>query len=205
MLTLGSALERIAGQPLVYRALGQVWLDRAQAHNDGVYLSKALEALGRVASSPDATSEVLTLYGRALLLDGQLDAAEQGAAAGDTRYPLEPAVARGVRDGRRAPGSSGRRPPGAHRLRRAGRDDTDAVAHAGTMATLSVKLNDPPTAVSWLGDALRMAPDDVRVLAQLADAQMRAGDRAAAQDDDRARPREGSGQRALLALARRAR
>ena len=91
VLTLGSALERTPGQPLLYRALGQVWLDRAQAHNDRVYLSKALEALGRVASSPDATSDVLTLYGRALIMDDQLEAAEQALQQATTRYPLEPA------------------------------------------------------------------------------------------------------------------
>ena len=33
VLTLGSALERSPGQPLVYRALGQVWLGPGQAHN----------------------------------------------------------------------------------------------------------------------------------------------------------------------------
>src|SRR5262249_32589908 len=61
VLTLSSALERMPDDPTLYRALGQVWLDSAQARSDRVDLSKAREALERVASSPAATSEVLAL------------------------------------------------------------------------------------------------------------------------------------------------
>lgn len=181
VLTLGSALERTPGQPLVYRALGQVWLDRAQAHNDQVYLSKALEALGRGASSPDATSDLLTLYGRALELDGQLDAAERALQQASTRYPLEPAslVLYATLAERQGHLEASRQAL----IDYAGlvADEADAVAHATRIASLSVKLNDPPTAVLWLERALRGVPNDVRVLTQLADAQIRAGDGAAAQ------------------------
>ena len=205
VLTLGSALEHTAVQPLVYRALGQVWLDRAQAHKDSVYLSKALEALGRGASSPDATSDILTLYGRALLLDGQFDAAERALQQASTSYPLEPeslvlyatvAEQQGHLDaGRQA------------LIDYAGlvADDANAVAHATRIAALSVKLNDSPTAVSWLERALRTVPDDLGVLAQLADAQLRAGDRPAAQATIARGLEKDPAHRALITLSRRAR
>ena len=83
-------------------------------------------------------------------------------------------------------------------------DDADAVAHATRIASLSVKLNDSPTAVSWLERALRMVPDDVRVLAQLADAQIRAGDGPAAQTTIARGLEKEPTNRALLALSRRA-
>jgi tetratricopeptide (TPR) repeat protein len=205
VLTLGSALERTSGQPFVYRALGQVWLERAQARNDRVYLSKALEALGRGALGPDATSDILTLYGRALLLDEQFDAAERALQQASTRYPLEPeslvlyatvAEQQGHLDaGRQA------------LIDYAGlvADDADALAHATRIAGLSLQLNDSSTAVLWLERALRMVPDDVRVLAQLADAQIRAGDGPAAQKTIAGGLERDPTNRALLTLARRAR
>jgi tetratricopeptide (TPR) repeat protein len=204
VLTLGSALERTPGQPFVYRALGQVWLDRAQAHNDRVYLSKALEALGRGASSPDATSDILTLYGRALLLDEEFDAAERALQQASTRYPLEPAslVLYATVAEKQGHLDAGRQAL----IDYAGlvADDADAVAHATRIAGLSEKLNDSPTAISWLERALRMVPDDVRLLTQLADAQIRAGDSSAAQTTIARGLEKDPGNRALLMLSRRA-
>jgi tetratricopeptide (TPR) repeat protein len=204
VLTLGSALERTPGQPLVYRALGQVWLDRAQAHNDRVYLGKALEALGGVASNPDATSDLLTLYGRALELNGQVDAAERALQQASTRYPLEPTslVLYATIAERQGHLDAGRQAL----IDYAGlvADDTDSAAHATRIASLSMKLNDPPTAVSWLERASRMVPDDVRVLAQLADAQMRAGDSPAAQATIARGLEKDPTNQALLTLSRRA-
>ncbi len=205
VLTLGGALEHTAGQPLVYRALGQVWLDRAQAHKDSVYLSKALEALGRGASSPDATSDILTLYGRALLLDGQFDAAERALQQASTSYPLEPAslVLYATIAEQQGHLDAGRQAL----IDYAGlvADDADAVAHATRIAALSVKLNDSPTALSWLERALRIVPDDLGVLAQLADAQLRAGDRPAAQATIARGLEKDPAHRALITLSRRAR
>jgi len=202
VLTLGSALER-TGQPLVYRALGQVWLDRAQAHNDRVYLSKALEALGRGASNPDATSDILTLYGRALMLDEQFEAAEAALQQASTRYPLEPASLElyatvAERQGHLDAGRQAL-------IDYAGlvAHDADGVAHAARIAALSLKLNDAPTAVSWLERALRSGPDDIRLIAQLADAQIRAGDSPAAQKTIAHGLEKEPTNRALLALARR--
>jgi tetratricopeptide (TPR) repeat protein len=182
VVTLGTALDRTPGQPLVYQALGQVWLDRAQAHNDRVYLSKALEALGRVASNPAATSDVLTLYGRALLLDGQVDAAERTLQQASTSYPLEPSslVLYATAAERQKHFDVARQALIDYAGLMA--DDPDASAHAARIAALSLKLNDPTTAVGWFERASRGAPDDLRLLADLGDAQLRAGDRASVQD-----------------------
>jgi tetratricopeptide (TPR) repeat protein len=205
VVTLGGALERSPGQPVVYRALGQVWLDRAQAHDDRVFLSKALEALGRVASSPDATSDVLTVYGRALLLDNQLEAAEKVLQQATSRYPIDPqslVVYATV----------------AERLNHldAGRqalidyaglvaEDRNAAAHAAQVATMSIRMNDLQTATAWLVRALRTAPDDVRLLGPMAEVQIRSGDRAAARATIARALEKEPANPALLAIARRAR
>ncbi len=88
VLTLGSALERSPNEPEIYRALGKVWLERPR--DDRAFLSKAREALERVASSPAATSEMLTLYGRALLQEGDVEGAEHALQQATVRFPVEP-------------------------------------------------------------------------------------------------------------------
>jgi tetratricopeptide (TPR) repeat protein len=75
VLTLGNALERAPDQPMIFGALGRVWLDMADTRADA--LSKALEALERAASTAGASSDVLALYGRALVKANQLGAAER--------------------------------------------------------------------------------------------------------------------------------
>jgi tetratricopeptide (TPR) repeat protein len=88
VLTLGSALERAPDDPTIYRALGQVWLDRAE--DDRALLNKAREALERVATNPSASSDTLTLYGRALLLEGDLEDADRVLEQAIARYPVDP-------------------------------------------------------------------------------------------------------------------
>src|SRR5205823_13737957 len=53
-------------------------------------LGKALEALGRVATMTGATSEVLTLYGRALLQAGEFELADSVLQRATTQYPVDP-------------------------------------------------------------------------------------------------------------------
>jgi tetratricopeptide (TPR) repeat protein len=69
ILTLGRAAERYPETPLVYEALGRVWLDAA-ASGDLTAVNKALEALAPIAARAGASSETLALYGRALLFSG---------------------------------------------------------------------------------------------------------------------------------------
>jgi tetratricopeptide (TPR) repeat protein len=203
--TLGAALDRSPEHPLVYRALGEVWLDWAQAHDDRVYLSKALEALGRVASGPDANSDILTLYGRALLLDGRLDAAERVLQQATLHYPIDPT-------------SLLQYATVAERLGRldAGRqalvdysgligEDGHTAAPVSEVAALSLRLHDPQTAVAWLDRGLRLQPEDVDLLAQMAEAQILAGNKPGAQAAlTRGLLKDPANQK-LLALTRRVR
>jgi tetratricopeptide (TPR) repeat protein len=88
VLTLSGAIERNPNQPEFYQALGQMWLERPR--DDDAFLSKAHEALERVATSPSATSEALLLYARALLQEGDVDGAEHALQQATTRYPIDP-------------------------------------------------------------------------------------------------------------------
>ena len=181
VLTLGNALERSSDSPIVYRALGQVWLDRAQGHNnDRVFLEKAIQALATVAGSANATSDVLTLYGRALTLAGQNEAAERTLELAATRYPVDPqALVLYSEAAERQMHIDAARQALIDYTGLTARDD-EFVSHATRIATLSIRLNDRETASTWLQRAVDAAPDDARVLEPLAEAQLRAKDTAGA-------------------------
>ena len=90
ILTLGRAAERHPNSSIVHAALGRVWLETAESQDDGVALNRAIEALSRVADRPDATSDALTLYGRALLRTGNSAAAERVLRRATEQFPVEP-------------------------------------------------------------------------------------------------------------------
>ena len=90
ILTLGRAVERHPDSSIVFTALGRVWLEVAEDQGDLVALSNAIEALAPVADEPNATSETLTMYGRALLLWGSTDAAERVLRRATEQFPIEP-------------------------------------------------------------------------------------------------------------------
>lgn len=209
VITLGTALERMPGEPLVYEALGRVWLQDAEARNDRLALNKALEALERVGAGPASTSAALTLYGRALLRDGQLDRAEQALRQATERYPLDPSAFLHY-------ATAAERQNHLDAARRAlinygslAADDAQFVARATRIAALSMRLDDPASAARWLQLAADANPTDVRLLASLGEAQFKAGDRDAVRatiargldlDPDQA---AGAARAALLALSRR--
>jgi tetratricopeptide (TPR) repeat protein len=98
ILTLGRAAERYPDAPAVYTAIGRVWLEAAEPRNDRVALSKAIEALEPVAATATASSEVLTLYGRAILLSGDARAAERILLQAAGRPPVDPDTFRRLAD-----------------------------------------------------------------------------------------------------------
>jgi Flp pilus assembly protein TadD len=174
VLTLGSALERTPDDLSTYGALGEVWLESARARDDRVELSKAREALERAASDPAATSDLLARYGRALLLDGETEQAEQVLQQATSRYPLDP-------DALVSYATAAERLNHLHEARGALIEysavapvDKDASARAIRIAGLSLRLDQPDVAVTWLRQAQLASPNDVRVAAALADAQQRA-------------------------------
>jgi tetratricopeptide (TPR) repeat protein len=90
VLTLGRAVERHPETLLAYTALGRVWLQSADRQNDPAALRKALEALKNAAEPAAATSEALTLYGRALYLSGNITQAERALQRAVTKMPVDP-------------------------------------------------------------------------------------------------------------------
>ena len=90
VLTLGRAAERHPDAPAVHAALGRVWLDSAASADDAVALAKAIEALQPVAGRDEATSEILALYGRALLESGKPRDAERVLLQAVRRSPVDP-------------------------------------------------------------------------------------------------------------------
>ena len=90
VLTLGRAAERHPDLPAVYVALGRVWLDSAASPQDTDAVAKAVDALQSVAGRVDATSEMLALYGRALLESGKPRDAERVLLQAVRRSPIDP-------------------------------------------------------------------------------------------------------------------
>ena len=90
IVTLGRAAERYPDDPAVYTALGRLWLESASSRTIASPSSKALEALEAAASRPNATSETLALYGRALFLSGNTEAAVRTLQQATSRSPVEP-------------------------------------------------------------------------------------------------------------------
>jgi tetratricopeptide (TPR) repeat protein len=205
VIALGTALERTPDQPFVYEALGRVWLEDAEARDDSTALNKALEALERVGADLAASSAALTLFGRALLRDGQIERAEQILQQAATRFPVD-------RSAFLYYATAAERQNHLDAARRAlidyeslTPDDPQLVARATKIAAFSMRLDDPSTAARWLQRAADRSPADVRVLASLGEAQFRAGDRESARTTVARGLELDPGHQALRALSRRIR
>ena len=206
VVTLGTALERSPDDPRVYQALGQVWLQDAETRNDRLALNKAIEALERAGSGATATSDTLTLLGRALLRDGQNDRAEQILQLATTRYPVDPSAFLHY-------AAAAERQKHLDAARQAlidyaalQGDASDVAERATRIAALSTRLNDPASAARWLQKAVVASGPgavDAHLLASLADAQVKAGDADAAQATVARGLDADATNRELLTLARR--
>jgi tetratricopeptide (TPR) repeat protein len=102
--TLGRAADRYPDSSIVGAALGRVWLDAAEDGGGADALRKALDALRPAAQRADATSETLTLYGRALLLSGDAAGAEQTLQQAVERLPVDALAFRHLSDAARRRG-----------------------------------------------------------------------------------------------------
>ena len=165
ILTLTSALERTQDDPVLYRAIGEVWLESAQIRGDRVEMSKAHEALERAASTTGASSDVLLLFARALIQEGQFEAAEQTLQQAAQRLPAAPltfashaAVAE-----RLGHFDAARRSLIAFEA--LAPSDNEFVQHATRIATLPARLNDPATAAEWIRRGLDRDPQNAALLA----------------------------------------
>ena len=163
VMTLGNLLERAPDQPIIYSALGRVWLNLAPARSDA--LPKALEALERVATGPSATSDILTLYGRALLLDGNAEAAERALEQATLRHPVDPVSFLFYAT---AAERQNHLDAARHALIAYGAlvpNDPDLASRATRIATLSLRLNDTHAASEWLERGLERDPNNPSLLA----------------------------------------
>jgi tetratricopeptide (TPR) repeat protein len=171
VLTLGNALERNPDEPLIYRALGQVWLDRPR--DDRAFLSKAREALERVASNPGAPSDVLTLYGRALLQEGDFESAERTLQLATSRYPIEPSAFLFYASAAERQNHVDAARAALIRYGAIVSGESDFPSRAARIAALSLRLNDPETAMRWLEQAVSASPTDVALQARLTNLKLR--------------------------------
>jgi tetratricopeptide (TPR) repeat protein len=203
VLTLGAALERAPNEPLLYGALGQVWLE--QSRNDPVSLGKAREALERVASSPNATSEILALYGRAQMQNGEVENAEWTLRQATTRYPVDAGAFLLYASAAEHQNHFAEARKALIEYGGLVSNDTDFVSRATRIATLSLRVNDADAAADWFRRASSASPNDVRLLIALAEAQVKAGSREAAHATIRRALEKEPGNSQLLNLNLRAR
>jgi tetratricopeptide (TPR) repeat protein len=176
--TLGRAAERFPDSVEVYATLGEVWLRIATQTDDRVALGKALEAL-RTAVVRGGSSRELALYGRALLAAGDTTGAVRSLREAATRLPVAPGT---LLDLANAAERAGDRRTARDALRRhvallAGQTPPAGIARR--IGDLSVATGDTPEAVRWWRRAAA-GTADVALLVQLAEAEARTGDRAAA-------------------------
>jgi predicted Zn-dependent protease len=197
-----------------------MWLDVAVTRNDESALRRSLEALEHVGAGPNASSEALTLYGRALALNNELDAAERLLAQATRRYPLDATAflaladvaerqhrldaARAALLDYHAVTGDNDQAAGPGHDRAAGFPSADYPVRAARIAALSLAMNDLSGAIAWFQRAAAADPANIRLFASLADAQLRAGNTLAAQISI-ARGLDRDPENAeLLALSRRA-
>jgi tetratricopeptide (TPR) repeat protein len=175
VMTLGRAAENFKEYPGVYAALGQVWLDAAEERGDPSDLRKALGALGPVAEHSTTSSETLGMYGRALVLAGRHEEAENIFRQASQRFPTDPEVLPHFASVAQRLGHLDEARQALVKYSILVDENADEAVHATRIADLSMQLNDAAGAVAWYqkSDALRAG--DASFLARMADAQWKAG------------------------------
>jgi tetratricopeptide (TPR) repeat protein len=180
--TLGHAAERYPDNAYAYIALGRIWLEKAQPHPDRVDLSKALGALQEAVGNDDS-SEALTLFGRALLLSQDVEAAETVLEQATEKLPVDPQAFYYLADAaeRRGHADVARRALIDYRALEG--EETDVrrrASFAARLGDLTLQAGDPAGAVAWYQRALEGPGADAPLLVKTADAQLRSGAAAAA-------------------------
>jgi tetratricopeptide (TPR) repeat protein len=179
VVTLSTAAERFPDTSLVYLALGRVWLQSAQARDDRIALSKAIEALEGALTTADPTSEALALFGRAVYLSGDVDTAEQTLLDAVGRMPVEPLAFVYLADAAERLGHLERAKDAlvSYRALLPDSDDTaERLAPPLRIADLAIKSGDAPTAARWYRRASDQSPGSTRILRRLVEAALLAGD-----------------------------
>jgi tetratricopeptide (TPR) repeat protein len=180
VMALGRAADSLKDPTGVYVAVGEVWLDAAEAQEDPSDLRKAFEALQPIATQSNATSETLGLYGRALTLAGRHAEAETVLRQASQRFPIDSDVLPQLAALAERLGHLDEARQALVKYSILVDDDRDEAAHAARIADLSMQLNDAAAAVSWFRRSDAVRAGDAALLARMADAQSRAGQTAEA-------------------------
>ena len=180
VVTLRRVAERYPEQPAVFVALGRVWLEAAEAGRDRVALGKAIQALEGVARTGSASSEALTLYGRALLASGDLLSAQRAFERAAQALPLEPSSLLHLATTAERLGRWSVCRDALVRYALLTGDDPDAGKRAERIGELSVRLSEPAVAATWFRKAVELTGGTSALLVRLAEVETRLGHREAA-------------------------
>ncbi|HEY3384508.1 MAG TPA: tetratricopeptide repeat protein [Vicinamibacterales bacterium] len=180
VVTLRRVVEEHPENSDVYVAIGRVWLETAEAHKDRVALNKALEALDGVARRSPPGSEALLLLGRAQALAGETTRAEQTLKQAAAQFPIDPVALLQLSMMAENAGHFAIARDALARYTALSGDGLPPADRAIHLGDLSMRLNEPATATSWYAKAAQGTAAPVGVFVRLANAQLRAGDRAGA-------------------------
>jgi tetratricopeptide (TPR) repeat protein len=177
---LGIGAERYPDHAGIYLALGRIWLDLSQAEGDHVALSKAVEALQH-AVSMEPSADALTALGRARLAALDAPQAERTLRQATDSLPAEPVAFLQLAEAAERSGhiQAARRALVDYRSL-AAPDDPRQHTIAERIGDLSMRMSDPRGAVQWYTAASEGGRATPGLLARLAQAQLLAGETAAA-------------------------
>lgn len=178
ILTLGRAAERYPDYPYAYVTLGRIWLEAAQGGADRIALSKAIGALEQAVGS-DEGSEARTLFGRALLLTSDEEAAERILQDASSREPVDAMAFYYLAEAseRLAHFAIARQALLDYQALHGDEPDTRRrLGQTMRLGDLSIRMNEPAAALAYFQRAFADAPSDPSVLTRLADAEWRTGD-----------------------------
>jgi tetratricopeptide (TPR) repeat protein len=180
LLTLGHAAEHYPDDAYTYVALGRVWLEQAATRPDA--LSKALGALEGVVGTGDS-SEGMMLLGRALLMTHNEESAERMLHDATHKEPADPLAFYYLAEASEhlRHWDIARQALLDYQALHGTEDDVRRrAAQLLRLGELSMKLNDPSSAIGYFQLVAADAEGDPAVLARLADAQSSAGETDAA-------------------------
>lgn len=175
VVALGHAVDRFPDSSRVYAALGQVWLETAEARNDRVALGKALEALTLAAARADAGGSTLALLGRAWLRAGDAASAERYLRQAVARLPVPPDAYGDLAQAAERRGDLAAAREALLRYAVLVGDDRPLAGVAVRIAELSIRLGDSATAAYWLDRAADVSGASPALLARLAEARLAIG------------------------------
>ena len=183
--TLQEASARVPADSRVQLALGRVYLARAERTSDRASVTRALEALEKALGGTARRSEGLALFGRALSLSRDDEAAERILREAIATSPVDPDAFAYLADAseRLSHFTEARDALMTLDVLQGDTASADArAARAARIGLLSLGANDPSTAVTYLQQAVDGGRGDVRTLGLLARARFQAGDRSGADD-----------------------